>query len=234
MPGLRKIRDELFPVRCVTCGSFEHRTFCEPCRRQLVPLKVDQRCPLCAGAWDGPLNCPRCEFWDGLDGATAAVEMKGKARRLIGALKYRGVRAAARDMAAEMQPVMTEQEWDVMFAVPLHSKRLRGRGFNQAEELMRHLEWPVAEGRLRRIRETESQVGLRGEERLRNVRGAFAYEGPELNGVTVAILDDVLTTGATANECALVLKDHGAGRVIALAFARANYEPDGAGDAPAD
>lgn len=228
-----RFKDELFPVRCVTCGSFEHRTFCETCRLRLVPLDHERRCPICLNIWDGDLNCPRCAGWDGLDGAVAAVSMEGTARRLVGALKFRGVRAAAKDMAAQLRLVIPEQEWDVMFAVPLHAKRLRQRGFNQAEELMSHLGGTVAEGRLRRIRETESQIGLHGEERLKNVRGAFAYEGPELDGATVAILDDVLTTGATANECALVLKDHGAGRVIVVAFARASFEPNGVGDAAA-
>ncbi len=157
--------------------------------------------------------------------------MDGPARRIVGALKFRGVRAAAKDMAHQLETVATEADWDVVFPVPLHNKRRRQRDFNQAEELLRHMNWPTGDGHLKRVRDTKSQVGLRGEERLRNVRGAFRYDGPELVGATVGILDYVLTTGATANECALVLKDFGARRVIAVAFAGAGYDPDGAEDA---
>ena len=73
------------------------------------------------------------------------------------------------------------------------------------------------------MRATASQVGLSASERRQNVAGAFRYRGPVLKGATVAVLDDVVTTGATAGECARVLREHGAARVYALAYARAPY-----------
>jgi ComF family protein len=150
--------------------------------------------------------------------------MAGAARRVVHGLKFEGVRGLAAMMAQEMEPMMSATPCDVAFAVPLHRSRARSRGFNQAELLLRELGCAQAEGTLRRVRKTSTQVGLREGERRANVAGAFAYEGPRLDGAAVVLVDDVVTTGATADECARVLRDHGARRVTAIAFARANYE----------
>ena len=112
---------------------------------------------------------------------------------------------------------------DAVYAIPLHRRRRRSRGFNQSEIILRRLAMPPAPGRLERIHATASQVGLDVRARRRNVAGAFRYRGPDLAGATVAVLDDVVTTGATAHECARVLREHGAGRVYALAYARASF-----------
>jgi ComF family protein len=124
-------------------------------------------------------------------------------------------------MAERMTSMPLDSPFDVVLPVPLHRSRQRRRGFNQAEELLRYLDWPRAEGTLRRVRKTSSQVGRGVGDRRRNVSGAFEYDGPRLDGVRVALLDDVVTTGATAIECARVLHDAGARSIVAFAFARA-------------
>lgn len=115
--------------------------------------------------------------------------------------------------------------FDASFPVPLHRSRLRERGFNQSELLLRELPLPAPSPGLVRVRRTDRQVGQRLNERRSNVAGAFAYSGPGLAGLRVALLDDVVTTGATAQECALVLRDAGAREVWVVAFARASYDP---------
>jgi ComF family protein len=148
--------------------------------------------------------------------------MDGPARKVVHGLKYRGIRALAGRMAAAVGPVAPD--FDVAMPVPLHGSRQRRRGFNQAELMLNELACPRAEGRLLRIRNTPHQVGLHHGERRSNVAGAFAYRGPSLTGLTVALVDDVVTTGATVNECARVLRDYGARHVIAVAYARASYD----------
>lgn len=120
---------------------------------------------------------------------------------------------------------------DVAVPVPLHRSRQRERGFNQAELLARRLPLPVA-NMLVRTRATVSQIDLPAEKRQRNVRGAFALKGGQSNffpflgksltvPLSVLLVDDVATTGATLNECARVLLEAGAREVRALTAARA-------------
>jgi ComF family protein len=155
----------------------------------------------------------------------AVAEMTGPARQVVHGLKYLGVRPLAAVMAERMATLLATGAFDVAAPIPLHASRVRVRGFNQAELLLQRLNWPVAEGALRRVRRTRTQVGLRQQERRKNVDGAFVYEGARLDGLRVVLVDDVVTTGATADECAAVLKEQGARSVVVAAFARASYMP---------
>ncbi|MES1255054.1 MAG: phosphoribosyltransferase family protein [Acidobacteriota bacterium] len=110
---------------------------------------------------------------------------------------------------------------DYLVPVPLHPSRRRQRGFNQAEDLARHIGLPVL-GALRRTRATRPQLDLPAAQRHRNVRRAFALtgRGQHAAGRTVVLIDDVSTTGATLQACAHVLKEAGAAEVRALTAAR--------------
>jgi ComF family protein len=198
----------------------------------MEPATGPGRCPFCSARWAGELNCPRCAALQNLEAVHSAFEMQGSARALVHGLKYEGIRSAAETMANLLRPVLEPIEVHGAYPVPLHPSRQRQRGFNQAEELMHHLGARPGPGRLQRIRRTATQVGLHLGERRENVAGAFAYQGPSLAGLTLAVLDDVVTTGATANECASVLRDAGARRVYALSFARASYTPGSATPPP--
>lgn len=216
-------RDTLYPARCVNCAAFG-QWLCAKCEATLLPVTAAQRCPNCDARWDQPGNCPRCFAWQSLDSGHAAFAMEGAGRAVVHGLKYRRVEDLAPLMARHIRPLRESYPFDVAIAVPLHRSRERDRGFNQAGMILGSTGWTIAEGRLRRIRKTRTQVGLHSTERRNNVRGAFRYEGPSLAGLTVAVLDDVITTGSTADECAAVLRDAGARSVIALAFARASYD----------
>ncbi|MDX2171374.1 MAG: ComF family protein [Deltaproteobacteria bacterium] len=115
---------------------------------------------------------------------------------------------------------------DVIVPVPLHRRRLRWRGFNQsallARSLAAHTQRAVELRALMRVRATPPQVGLGERDRRRNVARAFAVREPEhLRGRSVLLVDDVMTTGATVNECARVLRRAGATRVEVVVLARA-------------
>jgi ComF family protein len=116
---------------------------------------------------------------------------------------------------------------EIVVALPLANQRLKERGFNQAALLAagvaKQLKLPVAHGAMLRIRETPPQSGLNREARIKNIRGAFACD-TSLVGRSVAIVDDVMTTGATLSEAARALKSAGAARVEAWVLARAVSE----------
>jgi ComF family protein len=126
----------------------------------------------------------------------------------------------------QMSTLFLETDWDVdlIMPVPLDPERKRERGYNQAgaiaAPLARTMKIPYQKKGLRRIRTTRPQVGLSREERERNMIGAFKAEQSNLNGNTVLVIDDVITTGATINACAKALIDAGAKCVFGLALAR--------------
>jgi ComF family protein len=217
--------DLLYPVRCAGCGRFG-MVLCPNCLARLVPATGPGRCGFCSAEWDGEGNCPRCFHMHGLEGVRAVYEMSGAARSLVHALKYHHYRAVAPAMGAMMSGISEGLAIDRYFAVPLHGSRIKERGFNQSELLLAEADWRPNGAGLIRNRKTDRQVGQHLGERRSNVAGAFTYTGPRLEGQTVALVDDVVTTGATVSECAAVLKDAGARAVWGLAFARASYHPE--------
>ena len=148
-------------------------------------------------------------------------------REAIHRLKY----SNSQDLAAPLGEMMVSY-WqdvhlpaDVIVPVPLHTRRLRERGYNQASLLARELGkgvgLPVLENALNRVRDTAPQVDLNTEERKENVHGAFHCPDDRLAGKRVLLVDDVYTTGATLEACSLALKQRGVRTVWALTLARA-------------
>ena len=193
--------------------------------------------PLCAACGD-PLaswrvlsaaegRCPRCRRRPpAFDAARAAGEYDGDLRAILHAFKYDGRRSLARPLAALMRDRAGDllRDVDLVIPVPLHRWRRLRRGFNQADELAHRLGLPVRRV-LRRSRATRPQAGLQPAGRRRNVRGAFElawFARPsDVCDRCVVLVDDVRTTGATLDACALVLKAAGAREVRALTAARA-------------
>lgn len=148
---------------------------------------------------------------------------------MVRALKYGSVSSAAAVLADGMEKAVPPGRFDVQVPVPLHSMRERQRGFNQArllsESLSRLTGIPTVDA-LIRIRATQTQTRLSREDRAENVLGAFQLRMP-VEGLSILLVDDVLTTGATAVSCAEALKEAGARGVWLITAALANAGLDG-------
>lgn len=163
--------------------------------------------------------------WNGFDAAYAFGSYEGTLRELIHLYKYSGIRTLAGPLGTMMASVLPrEQRFDLIVPMPLHWLRRWRRGFNQsrllADTLSRKTGIPVIEA-AKRLRSTPPQAGLSNSERRRNVTAAFgAKKRAKLVGRRILLIDDVLTTGATASACAAALKQAGAEHVSVLALAR--------------
>jgi ComF family protein len=205
---------------------------CRTCLESPVPLDAEYFCTSCNTPFLNafPLNeqglCAACRA--GLrhfDRAACFGLYEGSLRSLIHLFKYSGMRPLAMPLARLLDQVMPpEMQFDAVVPVPLHWRRQWVRGFNQAELLARLVakrrQLPVIKA-LRRKRATAVQAGLASAGRRRNVAGAFAARSARgLAGARILLIDDVMTTGATANACAAVLKRSGASSVSLLTLAR--------------
>jgi ComF family protein len=215
----------LFPSRCVHCGA-EGSLLCMTCLSGAVRLS-GPRCRRCAQPLHRGDLCHWCAASaPGLTRMDAVFQMDGAIRSAVHALKYEGIRAIASVLAAEMaaQPGIRRGNYDLVIPVPLHSRRLRERGYNQSEMLAGHvaeaLDVPLSADALRRTANTPRQVDARDEkERARQVANAFAASR-QMTGLRALLIDDVCTTGSTLGACASALLEGGAGRADALVVAK--------------
>ena len=210
---------------CVLCLARSGTDLvCEGCAAELPAS--DAACPGCALPLPADGTCGGCRAHPfAFDAAVARFEYRFPVDRLIRRFKYAGDLAVGRWLANRLaERVAGAERPDLLVAPPLSRERLRERGFNQALEVARHLGRRLGvrldvDG-MRRVRETPSQAGLGRRERHANLRHAFDC-ALALEERHVAIVDDVLTTGATADALARVLKSRGARRVSVWAVARA-------------
>lgn len=235
---LSSLLDLLFPPLCHSCRALLAN-----------PGKVNL-CPACIAAAP-PITSPLCSCCgrpfatvagaDHLCGsctlapppftaARAALLYTGTTRELIHGFKYSHKVILRRPLGLLAAPYLdnfvTAFAADVMVAVPLHSERLRQRGFNQAvllgEIFSQRWGIPLLRNNLRRTKRTEPQINLAASARAENVKGAFALAEPAgLAGKRVLLVDDVYTTGSTVKECALTLGRGGAAAVAVVTIARA-------------
>ena len=227
---VRSVLDFTLPPRCGGCGTIvdDVDSFCADCWKQLEFLGAGgcSRCGLPLKATDIE-TCAVCLAKPPrLDRIRAAVAYGDISRSITIRLKYGRKVALARTMSRYMQPLLGDLPGDTVFVpVPLHRSRLWRRGFNQsaivARELSRRTGYGVEIDALKRVRATPPLKGLNMLQRRRTVAGAFrANRQAELRGRNIVLVDDVLTTGSTANACARVLKRAGAARVDLVSWAR--------------
>jgi ComF family protein len=215
-----KLASLLFGGSCFLCRGAARTLLCARCYADLPRLER-ALCPRCAlESPDGAL-CGRClTHPPAYDATHAALAYDFPADALVHALKFRGELALAPLLAGLLAPKVRAAAVDHVVAVPLAAERLKSRGYNQAVEIARHLRKDVLELALcERTRDASPQIELPYGERQRNVRGAFRCTR-SLEGARIAVVDDVMTTGATLDEIARTLKRAGAAHVENWVVAR--------------
>ena len=232
---LRQLRWVLYPRRCPFCDRvLGNQPACPDCAEGLAELR---RAP--------SMRLRGSEHYLGrLDGAAAPYQYTGLVRRAVLRAKYQGAPWAAVELGVEMARLLFGSEirmcgseplpepvpgldrgYDCILPVPASSKK---RGYNvperMAQPLARAVGVPVVTDALTRARSARRQEGLSLDERLANVAGAFQVARPEaVEGKRILLVDDVLTTGATASACAQALLDAGAQSVFAVALATVEF-----------
>ncbi|HEX8874093.1 MAG TPA: ComF family protein [Nitrosospira sp.] len=227
MNSRSNIAQALFIRNCLLCGAESRDDFCNPCRHGLPHLTRDH-CTVCALPLTESRICGAClANLPAFDRSVAALEYAFPVDALLHALKYQANLAMARVLAdllaARIDHIDRIELPDFIVPMPLHPGRLRERGFNQALEIARRISKKTGvallPGVCQRARDTPSQTGLPWKEREQNIRGAFTCEA-NLEGKHIAVLDDVMTTGATLNELAKALRKSGAAHVSVWVVAR--------------
>jgi len=226
-----------YPEICQLCKT-EYATaregfVCSRCRAQVRFIKPPfcKRCGLPhPGDFTAPYECTNCrEMEFHFSSARSAVAVCSVTREAVHRYKYQRAMwfepFLADLLIREAKPVLDEEKWDFIVPVPLHPLKQREREFNQAVRLSSRLSIatriPLNNHLLRRIKPTATQTLLTRQQRTTNMRGAFAVcRGQRLNGERVVLVDDVFTTGATANACARTLQAAGAGDVCVWTVAR--------------
>jgi ComF family protein len=229
-----------YPEECFICSSPVARRqdcgLCDDCWRKVLNLRIDEaRCPSCgvplpgfaAGSASLCLECVRRP--PPYSGAWSFGYYSTEMRQMVHELKFEGrrplVKLIAPLMAEAFSRFWQREDFDFITAVPLHHRRMRERGFNQAELLGRELARIIGLPELRTLRRTaatQSQVGLSDSQRLENVRNAFKCTNTgRVAGKRILLIDDVMTTGATVSSATEALIKAGAEKVSVLTAARA-------------
>jgi competence protein ComFC len=225
--------DLLFPPKpfCMLCDNkfTEPRSIvCEDCKRKILPL-VEPLCRKCGRPLENKKSlCYDCQRDHHIFvQARSYGHYEGMLKQLINEFKYRGKRELAEILGNMMFCVLEQLPWpdfDYLIPLPLHIKRQRERGFNQAflltKVLSRKSKIPIFQG-LTRVKSTEHQTLLDKSFRKKNLDGAFKIlNKSKIHGKTLLLIDDVYTTGATAGECSKSLLEAGAKSVYVLTCAR--------------
>lgn len=204
MTPLRTLWDFAFPTRCGLCRLLGDRPICRICESSFQPADSHSVSPEWRGA---------------LDGVARIYVYEGRAEQAVRRLKYSRATSLARPMANLMAEFASRAgllDADLIVPVPIHWTRRSGRGFNQSDLLCESL--PRIDAHvMKRTKATRPQVGLNPQQRRRNLIDAFQC-APSVVGKSVLLVDDVITTGHTVDECARTLKRAGAISVRALAF----------------
>jgi competence protein ComFC len=223
-----------YPPFCISCRtSLEQGLLCQDCLDSAVRIEAPF-CQICSrpytGVFGAPFACPDCEDHPpAFDCVATRYQATGIVRDLIHRFKYSGefhLRNLLVNWLEEAlnDPRVSTEPFDSLVPVPLHPTRIRERGYDQIAALVGLLaersRRPVCLC-LRRSRYTESQTRFSRKERLQNLQNAFELrKGTSVLGKRLLLVDDVLTTGSTLDECARVLKSHGAKSVCAVTVAR--------------
>lgn len=232
--------DLLYPPACLLCqqnlpDEMRDNSLCTGCRGT-IDLNIPPFCTQCSRhlGTTGKI-CRQCsDASHDFDEAWAAALYNKEMRHLIHLFKYAGKTGLAKEFSRSIVSFLEQysirlNSYDLVTAVPLHSSRMRERGYNQGELLARQvaaaLNIPCAPEILSRARATEYQARLSPKQRWTNIDGAFRIKHPErFQNKSILVVDDLFTTGTTASEIAKILKRSGAARVGILTLAIADSD----------
>jgi len=221
----------VFSAPCPLCGAGGHGgRICGDCFAALPRLDEGSGCAVCAEPLASDAGrCAACRVGRAFDSAHALGPFRGSLREAVLQVKYRGHRSLAHDLGRRVgvEIASSMPELDVIVPMPLARRRQRERGYNQAARIAGGLASTLgvrcSERLLRRVRDTESQARLTRAARLTNVQAAFRGS-KRVAGRSVLLVDDVLTTGATADSAARALRVAGAASVHVVVLARAEFD----------
>ncbi|MCK4539957.1 ComF family protein [Candidatus Parcubacteria bacterium] len=238
------IFDLIFPIECLGCGE-QGKWLCGQCFKKLE-VNSKQRCLNCKTENDFGGLCPECKKNFYLDGVLAAGNYEDKLiSQLIKQYKYyfslkvadilsdfvlfflRNLNSQIILLPAKRTGAprfLFKQNNYCIMPVPLHKRRLRWRGFNQSEKLAKilskKLNIPLINNQLIRTKYNRPQAKINSQKRKNNISGCFQYQGDSLAKKNIILIDDVVTSGSTLDECAKILKEKGAQKVWGLCVAR--------------
>lgn len=231
--------DTLFPIYCISCKKYG-KWVCHECFDK-IPINIEQHCPLCKKAItpDGK-TCFDCKKKYSIDGILVSSHYKiNKEKTFVAKLvhyyKYRFVSELNTTLGKLLLKALLQSDLplpDIIIPVPLHSRRMRWRGFNQAELLSNYLrknltpgiEIPITTDILMRKRYTTPQMNIKNrKKRIDNIKGSFSINKKyykKIKDKNILLVDDIATTGHTLFECARVLKQKNAKKVYGIVLAR--------------
>ncbi len=232
----------IYPPVCQICeierAAADAGFVCNTCsaRTRFIEPPFCDRCGLpFAGEINGSFECANCRDLElHFDHARAAVTLDGPVQRALQRFKYERAEwfepFLARLLIERAAPALSAHAWDFILPTPLHPVKLRDREFNQADRLAQRLAKATGirheNGLLRRVKPTATQTRLSRRARAKNLREAFAADaGNALKGARLVLVDDVLTTGATANAAAAALRKAGAAQIAVWTVARGTLRP---------
>ena len=230
----------IYPEICQTCRNHPapaaESYICQPCRSGVAGVRYIEApfCNCCGLPFEGDITvtfeCANCREQElKFRAARAAVVLTGLVQDVIHRYKYNHAvwfePFLADLLISRAAPALSESHWDYIVPIPLHWLKLRERSFNQSLRLARQLSRatgiPLHTRLLKRIQPTNTQTRLTRSERTENVKRAFAFRGRgAIDGARIILIDDVLTTGATASACAKLLLQNGAAVVDVWTVAR--------------
>ncbi len=212
MPALVKnIVNTFLPSTCYVCDNLSDKTVCSDCMEKFNSIYKNERRLF--------IKNPQIII-------QAPFIYRGTIKEMIEDIKYRGIFFAVPFFADHLAALIKEYEYDFLVPVPLHFLRKWKRGFNQAEEIAKEVSKltgvPLFR-KVKRVKNTRSQTKLSRKERILNIKGAFKVSG-SLKGKKMAIIDDVITTGATTVELARMLYEKGAEKIDIYAVSMAELD----------
>jgi len=232
-----KILNLFFPkhIKCMFCSrdiDYKNQPYCEFCEKEKFFNNSEKRCKCC----DVPLSgeneyCDNCkQNHKSFDKAICPFIYESSVRKIILKFKSKNAKYLAEPMGLLMAQKLEKEgiDFDIIIPIPLSQKSLKKRGYNQSEllanEIGKYFNKPVMTNVLTKIKETRHQKELGFDDRQKNLSGAFHLENyHEIKGKNILLIDDILTTCATVNTCAEIMKKH-ANNIYVSCFARNIYK----------